>query len=49
MDSVTAFLNGDLQEDIYMQIPEGLRTAENESMLCKLRKSLYEMKQAPRQ
>ena len=49
MDVTTAFLNGDLDEDIYMQIPEGLRTPQNEGMVCKLRKSLYGLKQAPRQ
>ena len=49
MDVTTAFLNGDLDEDIYMQIPEGLRTTKNEGMVCKLRKSLYGLKQAPRQ
>ena len=49
MDVTTAFLNGDLDEDIYMQIPEGLRTPENEGMVCKLLKSLYGLKQAPRQ
>ena len=27
MDAVTAFLNGDLDEDIYMAVPEGLRTS----------------------
>lgn len=49
MDVTTAFLNGDLDQDIYMQIPEGLRTPKNEGMVCKLRKSLYGLKQAPRQ
>ena len=49
MDVTTAFLNGDLDEDIYMQIPEGLRNAQNEGMVCKLQKSLYGLKQAPRQ
>jgi len=49
MDVVTAFLNGDLEEDIYMQIPEGLRTAENQELVCKLNKALYGLKQAPRQ
>ena len=49
MDVVTAFLNGDLKEDIYMQVPEGLRSLENENKVCKLQKSLYGLKQAPRQ
>jgi len=49
MDVVTAFLNGDLDEDIYMHIPEGLKTAENEDRVCKLNKALYGLKQAPRQ
>lgn len=49
MDVVTAFLNGDLDEDIYMQIPEGLRTKENDGKVCKLNKALYGLKQAPRQ
>ena len=49
MDVFTAFLNGDLDEDIYMHIPEGLKTPENESKVCKLNKALYGLKQAPRQ
>ncbi len=49
MDVVTAFLNGDLDENIYMEIPEGLKSPINEGMVCKLLKSLYGLKQAPRQ
>ena len=49
MDVVTAFLNGDLDQEIYMMIPEGLRTPDNEDMVCKLQKSLYGLKQSPRQ
>ncbi len=49
MDVVTAFLNGDLKEDIYMQVPEGFRDASNTNKVCKLNKSLYGLKQAPRQ
>lgn len=49
MDVITAFLNGDLKDEIYMEIPEGLRTSKNSGMVCKLRKSLYGLKQSPRQ
>ncbi|UYV79065.1 hypothetical protein LAZ67_17000981, partial [Cordylochernes scorpioides] len=46
-DIKTAFLNGDLDEDIYMQIPEGIEV-ENKNLVCKLKKSLYGLKQSPR-
>ncbi|UYV73987.1 hypothetical protein LAZ67_11001719 [Cordylochernes scorpioides] len=46
-DIKTAFLNGDLDEDIYMQIPEG-KEVENKNLVCKLKKSLYGLKQSPR-
>ena len=49
MDVVTAFLNGDLNEDIYMSIAQGFRNPENSSKVCKLQKSLYGLKQSPRQ
>ena len=41
MDVVTAFLNGDLTEDINMQQPPGYVNKGNERLMCKLRKSLY--------
>ncbi len=49
MDVVTAFLNGDLDEDIYMEIPQELKTTKNSDQVCKLRKAVYGLKQAPRQ
>jgi transposase InsO family protein len=45
MDVPTAFLNADVEEDIYMEMPEGY---QQPGMVCKLEKSLYGLKQAPR-
>lgn len=45
MDVKTAFLNGYLQEDIYMTTPEGI---DEHGKVCKLNKSLYGLKQSPR-
>nr|GFA76151.1 zinc finger, CCHC-type [Tanacetum cinerariifolium] len=48
MDIKTAFLNGDLDEEIYMKQPEGFMMPRH-SKVCKLKKSLYGQKQAPKQ
>jgi hypothetical protein len=48
MDVVTAFLNGELDEVIYMNQPEGYITPGNENLVCRLKKSLYGLKQSPR-
>ncbi|KAL0537256.1 hypothetical protein IC582_026232 [Cucumis melo] len=49
MDVKTAFLNGDLEEEFYMTQPEGFKISGQENKVCKLRKSLYDLKQAPKQ
>ena len=49
MDVKTAFLHGDLDKEIYMQQREEFVVPGKEHMVCKLTRSLYELKQAPRQ
>ncbi|XP_076897797.1 uncharacterized protein LOC143551198 [Bidens hawaiensis] len=49
MDVKTAFLNGDLDEEIYIEQPEGFSSPGKKGKVCKLVKSLYGLKQAPKQ
>ncbi|KAL4016333.1 hypothetical protein IC575_023981 [Cucumis melo] len=48
MDVKTAFLNGNLEETIYMQQPEGFIIPGQEQKICKLNRSIYGLKQASR-
>ena len=49
LDVKTAFLHGDLKEEIYMHQPERFIVQGKENLICILTKSLYGLKQAPRQ
>ena len=49
MDVKTDFFNGELEEKIYMDQPDGFVAKGQEVKVCKLLKSLYGLKQAPKQ
>jgi len=49
MDVKTTFLNGDIDETIYMVQPENFVSGNSKSMVCKLKKFIYSLKRASRQ
>ncbi|GJV54707.1 calcineurin B-like protein 4 [Tanacetum coccineum] len=49
MDVKPTFLNGDLEEEIYMNQPQGFIAPGLESKVCRLVKSLYDLRKAPKQ
>jgi len=45
MDIKTAFLNGNLEDNVYMEKPVGFTKETKEHMVCKLKKPIYGLKQ----
>ena len=48
MDVKSAFLNGDLKEEVYVEQPPGFEISEQKGMVYRLHKALYGLKQAPK-
>lgn len=49
VDVKTAFVNGDLGEDVFMAVSEGLKDNSSDIMVCKLLRSIYGLKKSPRE
>jgi hypothetical protein len=47
MDVKTVFLNGIIEEEVYIEHPEGFETFYRELHVCRLKRELYGLKQAP--
>ena len=48
MDVKSSFLNGDMEEEVYMEQPDGFQVQESKQFIYRLKKALYGLKKAPR-
>jgi hypothetical protein len=48
MDVKSSFLNGELEEEVYIEQPEGFQLSENAYYVCKLKNAMYGLKEDPR-
>ena len=48
MDVKTAFLNGTINEEVYIEQPKGSEVNNRDTHVCRLNKALYDLKQEPR-
>ena len=48
VDVTTAFLNGDLEQEVYMKQPQGFTVEGGGYLVCRLKKSIYGLKQSSR-
>jgi Reverse transcriptase (RNA-dependent DNA polymerase) len=48
MNVRNVFLQGDLEEEVFMDIPPGLNAPKETGLVCRLKKSIYGLKQSPR-
>ena len=47
MDMKTTFLNGVIEEEVYIEQPQGFEVEDMRSHICRMKKALYGLKQAP--
>lgn len=47
MDVKSTFLNGELEEEVFIKKPKGFQQSEKEDYVCRLKKPLYVLKEAP--
>ena len=48
MDVKSTFLNGELEEEVYIEQPQGFPLTDDKDIVCRLKKALYGLKQAPK-